>query len=87
MTIENKQNLIKKLKYRSICSGLKESNYILRKFAIEQLQFLNLEELRSYEKFLELGDLIIWNWVTKNQTPSNVKDKIYNKFIKMLRNC
>ena len=87
MKIENKQNLIKKLKYRSIYSGSKECNFILSKFAIEQLEFLNLEELRSYEKFLELGDLIIWNWVTKNQTPSNVKDKIYNKFIKMLRNC
>ncbi len=86
MKIENKQNLIKKLKYRSIYSGLKESNSILRKFAIEQLEFLNLEELRSYEKFLELGDLIIWNWVTKNQAPPNIKDKMYNKFIIMLRN-
>ena len=86
MKIENKQNLIKKLKYRSIYSGLKESNLIFRKFAIEQLQFLNIDELRSYEKFLELGDLIIWNWVTKNQTPPYIKDKIYNKFIIMLRN-
>ena len=86
MKIENKQNLIKKLKYRSIYSGLKESNFILRKFAIEQLEFLNLEELKSYEKFLKLGDLIIWNWVTNNQTPPYIKDKIYNKFIIMLRN-
>ena len=87
MSIVNKQNLIKKLKYRSIYSGSKESNFIFSKFANEQLKLMNLEELRSYEKFLELGDLIIWNWVTKNQTPSNIKDKIFYKFIIMLRNC
>ena len=86
MEIENKQNLIKKLKYRSIYSGSKENNFILSKFAIDQLELMNIVELRSYEKFLELGDLIIWNWVSKNQTPPNIKDKNYNKFIIMLRN-
>ncbi len=86
MAIVNKQNLIKKLKYRSIYSGSKESNFIFSKFATEQLKLMNLEELRSYEKFLELGDLIIWNWVSKNQKPPNIKDKFYNKFIVILRN-
>ena len=86
MAIVNKQNLIKKLKYRSIYSGSKESNFIFSKFATEQLKLMNLEELRSYEKFLELGDLIIWNWVSKNQKPPNIKDKLYNKFIVILRN-
>ena len=86
MAIVNKQNLIKKLKYRSIYSGSKESNFIFSKFATEQLKLMNLEELRSYEKFLELGDLIIWNWVSKNQKPPNIKDKFYNKFIIILRN-
>ena len=47
---------------------------------------MNLEELRSNEKILELGDLIIWNWVSKNQKPSNIRDKFYNKFINILRN-
>ena len=86
MAIVNKQNLIKKLKYRSIYTGSKESNFIFSKFATEQLKLMNLEELRSYEKFLELGDLIIWNWVSKNQKPPNIKDKLYNKFIVILRN-
>ena len=86
MAIVNKQYLIKKLKYRSIYSGSKESNFIFSKFASEQLKLMNLEELRSYEKFLELGDLIIWNWVSKNQKPPNIKDKFYNKFIVILRN-
>ncbi len=86
MAIVNKENLIKKLKYRSIYSGSKESNFIFSKFATEQLKLMNLEELRSYEKFLELGDLIIWNWVSKNQKPPNIKDKLYNKFIVILRN-
>ena len=86
MAIVNKQNLIKKLKYRSIYSGSKENNFIFSKFATEQLKLMNLEELRSYEKFLELGDLIIWNWVSKNQKPPNIKDKFYNKFIVILRN-
>ncbi len=86
MAIVNKENLIKKLKYRSIYSGSKESNFIFSKFATEQLKLMNLEELKSYEKFLELGDLIIWNWVSKNQKPPNIKDKLYNKFIVILRN-
>ena len=38
MAIVNKQNLIKKLKYRSIYSGSKESNFIFSKFANEQLK-------------------------------------------------
>jgi len=86
MAIVNKQNLIKKLKYRSIYSGSKESNFIFNKFATEQLKLMNIEELRSYEKFLELGDLIIWNWVSKNQKPPNIRDKFYKKFINILRN-
>ena len=58
-----KQKLIKKLKYRSIYSGSKESDFILSNFAKNNLDNLTISELQSYEKFLTLGDVNIWNWV------------------------
>ncbi len=55
-----KQKLIKKLKYRSIYSGSKESDFILSNFAKNNLNNLSISELESYEKFLTLGDVNIW---------------------------
>ena len=80
-----KQKLIKKLKYRSIYSGSKESDFILTNFAKNNLNKLSISELESYEKFITLGDLNIWNWVSNNEQIPFFEDQNYNKFILLMR--
>ena len=80
-----KQKLIKKLKYRSIYSGSKESDFILSNFAKNNLNNLSTSELESYEKFLTLGDVNIWNWVSNNEPTPFFEDQNYIKFILLMR--
>ena len=80
-----KQKLIKKLKYRSIYSGSKESDLILSNFAKKNLNNLTISELESYEKFLTLGDVNIWNWVSNNEPTPFFEDQNYVKFILLMR--
>ena len=80
-----KNKLIKKLKYRSIYSGSKESDFILTNFATNNLYNLNINELESYEKFLTLGDVNIWNWVSNNEPLPFFEDQNYKKFILIMR--
>ena len=80
-----KQKLIKKLKYRSIYSGSKESDFILTNFAKNNLNKLSINELESYEKFITLGDLNIWNWVSNNDPIPFFEDQNYNKFILLMK--
>ena len=83
--INYKNQLIKKLKYRSIYSGSKESDFILSKFANNNLDNLDVIELESYEKFLTLGDINIWNWVSGNEPLPFFEDQNYKKFIMLMK--
>lgn len=83
--INYKNQLIKKLKYRSIYSGSKESDFILSKFANNNLDNLDVIELESYEKFLTLGDVNIWNWVSGNEPLPFFEDQNYKKFIMLMK--
>ena len=80
-----KQKLIKKLKYRSIYSGSKESDFILSNFAKNNLNNLTISELESYEQFLTLGDVNIWNWVSNNEPTPFFEDQNYVKFILLMK--
>ena len=87
MTKLNYKNyLIKKLKYRSIYSGSKELDFVLSSFAKNNLEELSISELESYEKFLTLGDVNIWNWISNNEPLPFFEDKNYEKFILMMKN-
>ncbi len=80
-----KNSLIKKLQYRSIYSGSKECDFVLSNFAKNNLEKLSLSELESYERFLTLGDVNIWNWVSNNEVIPFFEDKNYEKFILMMK--
>tara|TARA_B100000989_G_scaffold170155_1_gene127409 strand:+ start:249 stop:518 length:270 start_codon:yes stop_codon:yes gene_type:complete len=80
-----KNKLIKKLKYRSIYSGSKESDFVLTNFANNYLENLGIKELESYEKFLTLGDMNIWNWVSDNEPLPFFEDQNYKKFILLMK--
>ena len=81
-----KNSLIKKLQYRSIYSGSKECDFILSDFAKNYLEELSISELESYEKFLTLGDVNIWNWISNNEPLPFLEDQNYEKFLLMLKN-
>ena len=81
-----KNSLIKKLKYRSIYSGSKELDFVLSNFAKNNLEELSISELESYEKFLTLGDVNIWNWILNNESLPFFEDENYKKFIQMMKN-
>ena len=81
-----KNSLIKKLQYRSIYSGSKELDFVLSSFAKNNLEELSISELKSYEKFLTLGDVNIWNWISKNESLPFFEDENYEKFILMMKN-
>ena len=83
--INYKNKLIKKLKYRSLYSGSKESDFILTNFANNNLENLDIKELESYEKFLTLGDMNIWNWVSDNEPLPFFEDQNYKKFILLMK--
>ncbi len=80
-----KNSLIKKLQYRSIYSGSKECDFVLSNFAKNNLDKLSISELESYERFLTLGDVNIWNWVSNNEAIPFFEDKNYEKFILMMK--
>ena len=81
-----KNSLIKKLQYRSTYSGSKELDFVLSNFAKNNLEELSISELESYEKFLTLGDVNIWNWISKNESLPFFEDENYEKFILMMKN-
>ncbi len=81
-----KKSLIKKLLYRSIYSGSKELDFVLSSFAKNNLEELSISELESYEKFLTLGDVNIWNWISNNESLPFFEDENYEKFILMMKN-
>ena len=80
-----KNSLIKKLQYRSIYSGTKECDFVLSNFAQNNLEKLSVSELESYERFLTLGDVNIWNWISNNEDIPFFEDKNYEKFILMMK--
>ena len=80
-----KNSLIKKLQYRSIYSGSKECDFVLSNFAKNNLEKLSVSELESYERFLTLGDVNIWNWISNNEDIPFFEDKNYEKFILMMK--
>jgi antitoxin CptB len=55
--------LKKKLIYRSIHRGCKETDFIIGEFAKENLNQMTDDELEIYQDFLEQDDLEIYNWV------------------------
>jgi antitoxin CptB len=56
-------SLKKKLIYRSIHRGCKETDFLIGDFAKENLDQMNDDELIIYQDFLEQDDLEIYNWV------------------------
>lgn len=62
-------NKIKELIYKSIHRGCKEIDYILNEFVMHKLLKLNDQELKIYEKLLDIDDYKIYSWLIEKSEP------------------
>ena len=65
--------MIKRLKYRSTYRGCREMDFLLSKFADNELDNLSSDELDQYSKLLDMEDPDIYDWIlSKKEAPSEV---------------
>jgi len=75
--------LLKRLRYRSLHRGCKETDLLFGKFSESQLAALGPSEIAAYERLLEENDADIWGWMT-GKTPPAAE---YAPLIAMLKSC
>jgi antitoxin CptB len=61
-------SLKKKLLYRSIHRGCKETDFLIGEFAKQNLDQMTDKELAIYHDFLQQDDLEIYNWIVDKTT-------------------
>lgn len=64
MTSSEKDILIKKLLYKSLHRGCKETDLILGNFATSFINEMEMDELLAFEEILKQNDADIYDWVT-----------------------
>lgn len=70
---ETRENRIRRLIYRSSYTGTKETDKLLGAFARESLSDFSDADLTHYEDLLDVGDPIIWSWVSgQADVPANI---------------
>ena len=75
-------NLKKIIRYRSLYSGTKETDFIYKRIIIDKLDNLNKEELLLLSSlFNEISDNVIFNFLTKKSKPSIKYQDLINKLI------
>ncbi len=73
---------IKKLLYRSLHRGCKETDYLLGNFAEQKLHTLRDQELVDYAKLLDVDDATIYEWLTeKTNIPDEYNTEILQKIL------
>lgn len=68
---------LKRLIYRSMNRGCKETDYIFSDFALNELQKLSPVELDDYERLLEVDDNTLYTWFAG----INKVDEAYNSSV------
>lgn len=63
MTDSDLEILKKKLLYRSIHRGCKETDFLIGEFAKFAINSMNNEEIYLYRDFMEEDDLAIYDWI------------------------
>lgn len=77
----NIDTLVKKLLYRSIHRGCKETDIIIGNFAKQYIHTMNTQELKDFEIILEQSDSDIYDWCL-GKTPHKFKNnQIINRLI------
>jgi antitoxin CptB len=72
---ESRENRIRRLIYRSMYTGTKETDTLLGEFARDVLPSLDDAVLDDYETLLDFGDPTIWAWVSgQSMPPANISN-------------
>ena len=64
---------LKRLTYRSLHRGCKETDLVLGTYCTRQLESLNDTELALFEAFLDEDDADIWAWLTEKKPCAKVE--------------
>ncbi len=77
----NREILIKRLLYRSMHRGCKETDILLGKFVVEKIHEFGDEKLKVYEQFINEDDALIYDWILDkidlaSDTPAGYSDLI-----------
>lgn len=85
MNINHKTIFKKKLLYKSVNRGCKETDLIIGRFANEHLEKMNDEELEEFAVIVELNDADIYDWYTgKVLVPEKHQSGILKKLLAYL---
>jgi len=71
--------LRKKLLYKSVHRGCKETDILLGEFAKQKLSDFNFEQLLLYKDFIEEDDLKIYNWLLRKEDFPDKYGKLINE--------
>ena len=81
--MENHDIRLKRLLYRSVYTGTKETDVFLGKFAQSQLSHLSIELLDQYESLVENSDPDLFMWISGQKT---VPERWDNEIMVLLKN-
>lgn len=82
MNKNERENIIKKLLYKSCYRGCKETDLIIGEFAKDHLEQMSKTELSEFENILELSDGDIYDWYTqKKPIPAEVNSDMLQKLM------
>lgn len=77
MNSSEKDILIKKLLYKSLHRGCKETDLILGNFATKFINKMEMDELLAFEEILQQNDADIYDWVTgKSPVPVTFQSSV-----------
>ena len=77
--METREKRIRRLIYQSSYTGTRETDLLLRQFAIRYLMKLKDEQLDDYEALLAQGDQNILAWVRGDlQIPTNLNGTVFS---------
>lgn len=73
------ESRIKRLIFRSVHRGCKETDLIFGQFAAQTLPTLQGAELDAYERLLDEDDADIWQWLIEKQPPAPEYTNLINQ--------
>ena len=81
--MQNINEIKKKIIFRCLYSGTKETDWLYQKTIIKNIDSLSLEELQSLlNLFIELSDPEIFLILTKKKNPQKIYKTLFDKLIK-----
>ncbi len=74
-----RQDLVKKILYRSIHRGCKETDHLIGEFAKTNIDKFSDDELAIFKDFIVEDDLLIYDWILGKQEVKAVYDDLVAK--------